>query len=185
MSAPDDGKGERVYISPLNLYFIVMMVTGAIGFARGWRREIITLAIELTAVIFLQFGGIWYLWEFIFVKIGEAFRTLFFGPEDFGVSTPQIDKPDPWGTAWAIITFVGLTWLAYVVGTRYGARAVDWWTHFVGFAVGMSTGVAIMWYATHKFSTVNSTSWVSDAWTAPVLGLGLAVAFVSLLVSKK
>jgi hypothetical protein len=173
-----------MYISPTNLFFIVMMITGAIGFARGWRREIITLAIVLASVIFLQFGGVWYMWEFFFVKIREAFRVLFFGPEDFGISTPNVWKPDPWGTAWAIATFVGLIALAYVVGARYGVKPVGGWTRAIGFVVGMMTGVAMMWYATHKFWVVNSSSWVSDAWTAPVLGLGLCVAFVALLVGK-
>ncbi len=178
-----------MYVGPDTFFLIVILITGSIGFARGWRREIITLAIELAAGMFLTFGGIWWLWDFIFVKIPQAFRDLFFGPEQFGVNPPSVWKPDPWGQFFSISAFVGLTALAYLVGGRFGVRAASGWARVVGFVVGIGNGVAMLWYTSHQILhgyslvVVSGNAGLTDSWLAPVLGLGLVVAFVGLLVA--
>ena len=114
---------------------------------------------------------------------------MFFGPEQFGVNPPSVWKPDPWGQFFSISAFVGLTALAYLVGGRFGVRAASGWARVVGFVVGIGNGVAMLWYTSHQILhgyslvVVSGNAGLTDSWLAPVLGLGLVVAFVGLLVA--
>jgi hypothetical protein len=44
-------------ISQTQLAVMIVLVTGAIGARRGWGRELVTCAIVLSTLLFLQLGG--------------------------------------------------------------------------------------------------------------------------------
>src|SRR2546425_13111557 len=96
-------------LSATQWFFIAIVIFGLIGFQRGWRREIISLAFIVTGILFLMFGQV-SLAQFIFVNLPRAVEALLTGATATQPA-PTISSSDPRvgiSTTIAFIVFIAL-----------------------------------------------------------------------------
>ena len=75
--------------TPQQCFVIAIVAFGLIGFWRGWKREVISLAFALTGVLFLLLNGGNALAQLVFVKMPIVIHDIFSsGP------APAVSKPD-------------------------------------------------------------------------------------------
>src|SRR5437588_11721717 len=92
-------------------FFVVFLAFAVIGFIRGWRREIVSLAFTLAAVLIGALNGGALVAQAIFVRLPLAFQ------DPNNLHTP----PSPTSTELLIVTPLTLTiviHLAYLIGNR-------------------------------------------------------------------
>src|SRR5579884_2490239 len=94
--------------------FFIILITGLIGFLRGWRREIVSLAFLLAAILFLAVGGGTWVADLLFVRIPFAFGN--------GSRIPPAPS-DTTITLTTLITFVIIVAIGYLVGNRVFPKA--------------------------------------------------------------
>src|SRR5579864_6293882 len=101
-------------VTPQQCFFVAMIAFGLIGFWRGWKREVISLAFALTGVLFLLLNGGNALAQLVFVKMPIVIHDIFSsGP------APTTTKPDSGQVLIVtLITFVGIVVLGYLIGNR-------------------------------------------------------------------
>jgi hypothetical protein len=171
-------------------FFVVLVITGAIGLMRGFVREIITMAIMLGTVLFLLNGGDGLIHQFFFVNLPNAFHDLIFGTSSVSVGSPTVSSPNPTGDyLFSVATFLGLTGLGYGVGHKYGGPPASNQHRLGGVLPGLVNGAAIAYYGTKEIlpSTQFAFNTPSDVLTQMylpiVLGLGLVGLIVVLVVT--
>jgi hypothetical protein len=163
-------------------FFIVTLVAAARGYYRGWGREIITCAMTLGGVLFLTAGGSAGLTHFFTVTL----------PAIVAGDTPPAFNPTTASTnpVMDLLILVGLSVLAHIIGTHYGAAASKPGQRFGGMAAGAVTGLAVMYYVTERLlpaTTIEMTSPSSTVVTSYMIGLfglGLMVLLIIALVRK-
>ena len=89
--------------------FFIILITGLIGFLRGWRREIVSLAFLLAAILFLAVGGGTWVADLLFVRIPFAFGN--------GTHIPPAPSANMI-TLTTIITFLAIVAVGYFIGNR-------------------------------------------------------------------
>src|SRR5258706_437675 len=57
-------------------FFIAILAFGVLGFYRGWRREVVSMAFSLAGVLFLYLGGGKSLAEFVFVRLPVILQVV-------------------------------------------------------------------------------------------------------------
>ena len=178
-------------IGSFQCFLVFLVITAFIGFARGWMREIITMAIILGAVLFLLNGGGGLLHQFFFVNLPAAFHDLFFGNSGVTAGTPTVSAPNPTEDyLFGIASFLGLMGLAYGVGHKYGAPATTNQHRLTGILPGTVSGASMAYYASNTILPnttldLSSPSGVITRLYLPIiLGLGLMGLVVILLISR-
>lgn len=160
-------------------YLIIIAIFAIIGFARGWRREIISMAFIVPTVLFLYVGGGNGLAGFFLQRIpyGTNFLTA-------GAVGPKTLPPAPDGNqvlVVSVITLVAVIVLGFLVGNRaFSAKdSASHPTHrFLGIIPGMVEGVAIVAMIGRLFAS-NPQITVGTATPNPNnLGNGFLVIFL-------
>lgn len=129
-------------LTPVECFFIAIIAFGVIGFQRGWRREIITLAFTLTGILFLSLGS-QALTEFVYVKLPRAFYTLTTGqPNPQPAAT--IAASDPKVAITAAIAFLVFIALGYIVSSRVAPKPSGTPERIFGIIPGIVMGYAVL-----------------------------------------
>lgn len=126
-------------------FFIAMIAFGVTGFFRGWRREIVSMAISLAGVLFLYLGGGRSVAQFIFVRL-PVITQLAVG------SAPSSAPPAPTATqvfAATVITFIVIVALGYLIGNRAMPKATTPSDRFWGVIPAVFTGYILITYVTN------------------------------------
>jgi Colicin V production protein len=131
--------------------FVVAIVAfGVIGFWRGWRREVISLAFALTGVLFLLLNGGDALAQLVFVKIPIILHDLVSsGP----MTTPS--KPSPSAVLIVtLISFVVIVVAGYLIGNRAfpGGKNLPPADRLLGILPGLITGYFLITYIANIFA---------------------------------
>ena len=121
-------------------FAIAIIAFGVVGFWRGWRREVVSLAFALSAVLFLYIGGGTYLAQFLFVYLPRIINfvvTQKAGPKP---ATPSqaVDLVT------AFVTFVVIVVLGYLIGNKVFEKAKTSGERILGVIPAAITGFAIM-----------------------------------------
>jgi hypothetical protein len=163
-------------------FFILTLAAAVRGFYRGWGREIITCAMTLGGVLFLSVGGSEGLARFVTVTLPALLA---------GAAPPAIaPAASPTSPMVDVLLLAGLSVLAHIVGTHYGAGPKSSGQRFGGMAAGAVTGMAVMYYVTTRVlpaTTIQMTSPSSTIVTTYMIGLfglGLMVLLIIVLVRK-
>jgi drug/metabolite transporter (DMT)-like permease len=129
-------------LTSLQCFFIAIIAFGVIGFQRGWRREIITLAFTLTGILFLSFGS-QALTEFVYIKLPRAINTLTTGQPN-PLPAPTIATNDPKIAITAAIAFLIFIALGYIVSLRVAPKPSGTPERIFGIIPGIVMGYAIL-----------------------------------------
>jgi len=114
--------------------FFIILITGLIGFLRGWRREIVSLAFLLAAILFLAVGGGTWVADLLFVRIPFAFGN--------GTRIPPAPSANMI-TLTTIITFLAIVAVGYFIGNRAFPKPTLPFDRIMGIIPGIIAGVAI------------------------------------------
>ncbi len=135
--------------TPQQCFTIAIVGFGIIGFWRGWRREVISLAFALTAVLFLLLNGGVGLAQLVFVKMPIVIHDIFSsGP------APVVTKPDAGQVLIVtLITFVGIVVLGYIIGNRaFPNKNLTPAERLLGVLPGLVTGYFLITYISNTFA---------------------------------
>jgi hypothetical protein len=127
-------------LNATQLFYIAIIAFGVVGFIRGWRREVVSLAFVLTAVLFLFLSGGDYVAKFLFQYLPRIFE--FIATEK---SPPKL--PNPSSTVilvTTIVTFIVIVALGYIVGNRAFEKAKVPADRILGIIPAVITGFAII-----------------------------------------
>ena len=177
-----EGGDWSMALSQSQCIFIVTLVTAAWGYYRGLGRAIITCAMILGGVLFLTVGGSGALGHFIGVTLPAVVAG--------GVPPAYDPTTEPANPVMDLLILVGLTGLAHVMGTHFGAPASKAEHRIGGMAAGAVTGLALMYYVTERLlpsTTIQMTSPSSTiviSYMIGLFGLGLMVLLIIALVRK-
>jgi hypothetical protein len=179
--------------------FAIAVILGAcFGAYRGWRREVITLAIELATIIFLLLHGV----ETIAGLSSGASSALVPTASALGLSGgggatnsnagggtytpgPTVVCTNPINLQMVeFIIFGVMTFLAYRLGWAWGGAHKGSNDRIIGFFVGAVNGAAIMFYLSKTvFQGQTITLFSPSGWQAgQYLPLIIAGAFIAIVI---
>src|SRR5258707_3357539 len=130
-------------------FFIAILAFGRLGFCRGWRREVVSMAFSLAGVLFLYLGGGKSLAEFVFLRLPVILQVVSGGTSFTKPSTPPSDVNV---LATTIIAFVAIVALGYIIGNKAFPKAVTPADRFLGVIPAVVTGYALITYVTNVFA---------------------------------
>ena len=130
-------------------FFIAILAFGVLGFYRGWRREVVSMAFSLAGVLFLYLGGGKSLAEFVFKRLPVILQVVSGGTSSTKPSPPPSDVNV---LATTIIAFVAIVALGYIIGNRAFPKAVTPADRFLGVIPAVITGYALITYVTNVFA---------------------------------
>lgn len=132
-------------------FFITILVFAIVGFQRGWRREIISLAFTLAAVLFLYLGGGTGLANFFFVRLPIILQDII-------APNPSASKVPPQGPSQTdiffatILAFVVVVAAGYLVGNKAFPKPSAPAERFLGVVPAIITGYALLTYLVFVFA---------------------------------
>ncbi len=129
-------------------FFIVIFAFAVIGFQRGWRREVITLAFVLSGILLLFANGGRGIADFIFLRIPIIFQDLTANPNR---STPP-SPSDAQVFITTFLVFVGIVVLGYFAGNKIFPPPLTPAERVLGAIPSIVSGYAIITYITNTFS---------------------------------
>lgn len=137
-------------VTPQQCFIVAIAAFGLIGFLRGWRREVISLAFALTGVLFLLLNGGNALADLIFVKIPIIFHDLV-------SSSPMAAPSKPSPSAVLIVTlisFVVIVVAGYWIGNKAfpGGKTLQPADRLLGIVPGLITGYFLITYIANTFA---------------------------------
>lgn len=130
-------------------FFIAILAFGVLGFYRGWRREVVSMAFSLAGVLFLYLGGGKSLAQFVFVRLPIILQVV------SGATSSTKPPPSPSNVnvlATTIIAFVVIVALGYIIGNKAFPKASTPADRFLGVIPAVVTGYALITYATNAFA---------------------------------
>ena len=130
-------------------FFIAILAFGVLGFYRGWRREVVSMAFSLAGVLFLYLGGGKSLAQFVFVRLPVILQVVSGGTSSTKPPSPPSDVNV---LATTIIAFVAIVALGYIIGNRAFPKAVTPADRFLGVIPAVVTGYALITYVTNVFA---------------------------------
>jgi hypothetical protein len=136
-------------LSAPQCFFIAILAFGVLGFFRGWRREVVSMAFSLAAVLFLYLGGGKSLAQFIFVRLPVILRIV---AGDTSSAKPPPAPSDINILTITIITFVVVVALGYIIGNKAFPKAATSADRFLGVIPAIVTGYALITYITNVFA---------------------------------
>ncbi|HLI08359.1 MAG TPA: hypothetical protein VKV40_17475 [Ktedonobacteraceae bacterium] len=129
-----EAEGEIMQLTAQEYFFFIIFITGLLGFLRGWRREIVSLAFLLAAILFLAVGGGTWVADLVFVRIPFAFGNSTQVPPAPSASTITLTS---------IVTFLIIVALGYLIGNRAFPKPSLPFDRIMGIIPGIIAGVAI------------------------------------------
>jgi hypothetical protein len=162
-------------------FTLALVIAAAVGVHRGWLREIITCAILLGTVLFLNFGGL----DFLLGGVGSVANGATGG---IASADPATCSP---ATKQTITTglFGLLTYLGYRAGSKYGSPAQHSGHRIAGIIPGALNGAAIAYYFTNalvpdgrQLTFFAPTAGTTTSLLPEVFGLGLLGLLIALMV---
>lgn len=133
-------------------FIIAIIAFGLIGFYRGWRREVVSLAFALTGVLFLLLNGGDALAKLVFVKAPVIFHDLV---STSTMTTPP--NPDP-NTVLIVtlVSFVVIVVAGYLIGNKVfkdqGGKKATPADRLLGVIPGLITGYFLITYIANTFA---------------------------------
>ena len=137
--------------TPQQCFIIAIAGFGLLGFWRGWRREVVSLAFALTGVLFLLLKGGAALTQLVFVKMPLVIHDVFStGP---GTTPSQPSSGDE--LIVTLVTFVVIVVVGYLVGNRAfpGGKNLPAAERLLGILPGLITGYFLITYLSNIFSS--------------------------------
>ena len=137
------------FVNSQQCFFIAIIAFGLIGFWRGWKREVISLAFALTGVLFLLLNGGYALAQLVFVKTPIILHDIAgSGP------APAVTQPDSGQVlVVTLITFVGIVVLGYIIGNRaFPNKNLVPAERLLGVLPGLVTGYFLITYISNTFA---------------------------------
>ena len=130
-------------------FFLAIIAFGVLGFQRGWRREIISLAFILTGILFLVFGSLGVA-QFVFVNLPHAAQALLSGnsTSQSASTIPAGDSRVAFSAALVFIIFIAL---GYLVSNRVSPKPSGTAERVWGVIPAVISGYAILTYVTSTF----------------------------------
>jgi hypothetical protein len=131
-------------------FVIAFFAFGLIGFIRGWRREVISLAFALTGVLFLLLNGGNALAQLVFVKTPIIIHDVF----STGGPAPSTAAPSPTAVLTVtLIAFVTIVVLGYNIGNRaFSGKNLSPADRLLGILPGLVTGYFLITYIARTFA---------------------------------
>lgn len=138
-------------LTSVQFFFIGIIIFGFIGFVRGWRRELVSLAFILVAILFLFIGGAGGLAQFVLVRIPEilGFATNY----TIGSRTPPPNPTPTQVLMVAVITLIVAIVLGYYVGNSAFPSPKTTTERFLGIIPGVIAGFAVISYLSNLFAS--------------------------------
>jgi hypothetical protein len=167
-------------LTPLQCFFIAIVAFGVIGFQRGWRREVISLAFTLTGILFLIFGSVG-LSAFVYYKLPHAIASLTSGVQSTQ-STPNLTADDPKVAITTVIAFLTFIALGYLVSTKVMPKATLAPDRLWGIIPGIISGYAILTFFTNALSKASLFQLNVNTPTQSLIGSYLLVVFIIIVV---
>ena len=130
-------------------FFIAILAFGVLGFFRGWRREVVSMAFSLAGVLFLYLGGGKSLAQFIFVRLPVILQIV---AGSASSAKPPSTPSDITILATTIIAFVAVVALGYIIGNKAFPGAATPADRFLGVIPAVVTGYALITYITNVFA---------------------------------
>lgn len=196
-------------IGQAQCYMIAVVLGAAIGLRRGWHREVITAAIVLGTVFFLSLGGGDALAQWLshgLIGTASAHGYLASGggvAPTTGATPPQypLSQAAPGASCTVFnpqllstVIFVGMTWLGYSAGKKYGMPPKSQTHNLAGIIPGAINGASIAYYLSNAVLPAQPilvetpSPSLTSSYLPLVFGLGLmailAVLFVASQASK-
>lgn len=192
-------------IGQAQCFLIAVVVGAAIGARRGWHREVITSAIVLGTVFFLTLGGgdalaQWLTHGLIGTASAHGFSASGGTPPPATGGTPQYPllsqaAPSAAGCTFinpqllSSVIFVGMTWLGYGAGKKYGQPPKSQTHNLAGIIPGGINGGAIAYYLSNAvlpsqpvlLETPSPT--LASSYLPLVFGIGLLAVLALLFVA--
>lgn len=162
-------------------FFIAMIGFAVLGFRRGWRREIISLAFILTGILFLIFGSLG-LSQFVFINLPRATQALFTGVTATQ-PVPTIAASDPRvavATGIAFITFVAL---GYLVSNKMAPKPSGPPERIWGIIPSVISGYAILNFITLAFGKTSLLTFNVNTPNQGLIGSYLLLIFIVVVVA--
>jgi hypothetical protein len=129
------------------LQIIGIIVMCIIGFPRGWKREMISLAAIITGLIFLGLGGGPAMAFLLFVGVPFLFRAIQNGAPNTGVQVQSLPSPDSTAIlVTSIVCFFLIIGLGYVIGKRIVDKPSKPVEHFLGLIPAAISGYILTTY---------------------------------------
>lgn len=159
-------------------FFVVFLAFAVIGFIRGWRREIVSLAFTLAAVLIGALNGGILVAQAVFVRLPLAFQ------DPNNLHTP----PSPTSTEVLIVTALTLTIiiaLGYIIGNRAFPKPTTPPERIWGAIPAIISGIAIYSVLSRLTTVVNGGQAFTLAVPNPspdMVGNYLLLIFVVLVV---
>ncbi|MFL5627278.1 MAG: hypothetical protein ACJ788_17010 [Ktedonobacteraceae bacterium] len=162
-------------------FFLAIIAFGVIGFQRGWRREIISLAFILTGILFLVFGSLGVA-QFVFVNLPRAAQALL-----TGTSTTQpaatISTSDPRLAISTGLVFVGFIALGYMVSRRVAPGPASAAERIWGLVPAVISGYAILTFITNAFGKTALFTVNVNTPNQNLIGSYLLVIFIVVVIA--
>ncbi len=127
-------------LNATQLFYIAIIAFGVIGFMRGWRREVVSLAFVLTGVLFLYLNGGEYVAKILFQYLPRIIGFIL-------TEKAPAKPPNPSNTVVEIttlITFIVIVAMGYAVGNRAFEKANVPAERILGIIPAVITGFAII-----------------------------------------
>jgi hypothetical protein len=157
-------------------YTVVIAIFGIIGFVRGWRREIISMAFIVPTVLFLYIGGANGLASFFLQRVPFGFNFL-----TGGAIGPKSLPPPPSSNEVLLVAVVTLL-VAIVVGFLVSNGALKPTgtptERFLGIIPGLVEGIAIVAMIGHLFASSPQITFGTATPNPNNLGSGFLVIFL-------
>jgi uncharacterized membrane protein required for colicin V production len=160
--------------------FIAIVAFGVIGFQRGWRREVISLAFTLTCILFLIFGNVG-LAQFVYVNLPRAITTLTTGHQN-PQPAPTITANDPKVAISTSVAFLVFIALGYLVSTRVMPKAATTPDRLWGIIPGIIAGYAILTFFTNALNKSSLFQLSVNPPNQNLIGSYLLVVFIIIVV---
>jgi hypothetical protein len=170
-------------------YLVVglLVLFGAVGFWRGWLREIGTLAGLLVSWMVLVTVGeaLVNAANRVYLIVGFIVRNGFDAPHPEGLiqalrRAPVVDPRHP--DLFLGVLFVALAAVVYLAANRYVGPAANWSAQALGLLVGMANGYLVTYLVFHYFAPsarIKLTVSMSPSSVADLLGHYLPTILVA------
>jgi uncharacterized membrane protein required for colicin V production len=161
-------------------FFLAIIAFGVLGFQRGWRREIISMAIILAGILFLIFGNLG-LAQFIFINLPRAIQALLTGvaPSQQAATMPTSDSRVAISTGIAFIVFVAL---GYLISQKVSPKPAGPPERIWGIIPGVISGYAILTFLTAALGKTSLFSVNVNTPNQGLIGSYLLVIFIVVVV---
>jgi hypothetical protein len=167
-------------LTALQFFLIAILAFGIVGFQRGWRREIVSLAFTLTGILFLTFGSQG-LAHFIYISLPRALSTLTNGIT-FIQPASSIATDDPRVAISAAITFLLFIILGFLVSNRVAPKPAGTSEKLFGVIPGIIGGYAIMTFLSKALTYSSLFRFDVHTPDQSLIGSYLLVIFIIIVV---